>query len=502
MLLSVLRFDASRGEDYPDSMICRRFGNAGRARALLAAAALVCVPAGAALAFGADGRASEAAAWIESPYRHFGPGRALPGGRAVLFDEVRDPELAAELDAELSRLSTELFRRQGWRSPFPPDEPLRVYVSRSAADGMKTVASRTTERGLLREPAVLLDASGMDARAIVREVARQVARSVLEGYGAEDAFLEPALAELLSAPPGETGADAAWALAAAGSLDFHAEPAVLGRLWVEEIARGAGGPAILREAWQRAAESGDAPTAVLLRAAAPQTDETALLRASARLYAAIEPEPSPSRLRLFDVLSGAIDAAAPAAFAVRHRAYLPESEDTLRVTWPQDGGAGAAVVRYADPLLPPDVVTFSPGDARSLPMAGVARVDFLVAGSAVGGRGIAAPVSVEAAANVPFGGLEARASAEGGEPRLLWTTASHEGMWGWAIFREQALPDGRILRRGPEIVPSAESATRSYRYQFVDAAAEPGTYYRYTVWAVTADGLLARAFSTTVRTGD
>ncbi len=486
-------------------MIERRFGKGGRARALVAAAALLSVPAGAVRALGADGRASEAAAWIESPYRHFEAGRVLPGAHAMLFDESRDPDLAADLDAELSRLSTELFRHQGWRSPFPADEPLRVYVARSPAGGVKMVASRTAERGLLREPAVLLDASGMDTRAVVREVAREVARAVLEGYGAADAFLEPALAEFLSAPPGEAGAEAAWTLAAAGSLDFRAEPATLGRLWVEEIARAAGGPAILRDAWQRAADGGEAPTAVLLRAAAQQTaltEESVLLRASARLYAAIEPEPAPSRLRLLDVLSGAIDAAAPGAFVVRHRAFLPETEDTLRVAWPQDGGAGAAVVRYADPLLPPDVVTFSPGEARSVPLSGVARVDVLVAGSALGGRGIAAPVYAETATGVPFGGLEARASAEGGEPRLLWTTASHEGMWGWAIFREQVLADGRIARRGPEIVPSAESATRSYRYQFVDASAEPGTYYRYTVWAVTGDGLLARAFSTTVKTSD
>ena len=482
-------------------MIDGRFGNRGRGRALIAAALLL-GPAAALRGLGADGRASEAAAWIESPYRHFEAPRALPAGRAMLFDEVRDAELAADLDAELSRLSTELFRRQGWRSPFPADEPLRVYVSRSPAGGMKAVASRPAERGLLRESAELLDASGMDGRAIVREVSRQFARAVLEGYGAEDAFLGPALAEFLSAPPGEPGADAAWTLAAAGSLDFRSEPAILGRLWVEEIARAAGGPAVLRDAWQRAAESGDAPTAVLLRAAAPQTEDAVLLRASARLYAAIEPEPAPSRLHLFDLLSGAIDAAAPGAFVVRHRAFLPESEETLRVAWPQDGGAGAAVVRYADRQLPPDVVTFSPGETRSLPLSGVARVDFLVAGSAFGGRGIAAPVYAETAPGVPFGGLEARASTEGGEPRLLWTTASHEGMWGWAIFREQVLPDGKIARRGPEIVPSAESAARSYRYQFVDAATEPGTYYRYTVWAVTGDGLLARAFSTTVRTAD
>ncbi|MGE5414093.1 MAG: hypothetical protein ACM3NW_07960, partial [Syntrophomonadaceae bacterium] len=447
-----------------------------------------------------------ASGWIESPYRHFGAPTPLASARAVLFDEANDPELAATVGAELARLETELFRRQGWRSPFSGEAPLRVYVARSAADGVRAVTARSVQKGLLQEPAVLLDATGMDGRAIAREIARPVARAVLDGYGVEDAFLGPALAEYLSAPPGESGVDAAWTLAAAGTLDFRAEPAILGRLWVEEVVRATGGAAVLRDAWQRAAETGEAPGAALLRSAAgpqgPVSEEAVLLRACARLYAAIEPEASPSRLRLLDVVAGGIDAAAPAALAVRHRVILPETEETLRIAWPQDGGAGAAVVRYADPLLPPDVVIFSAGETRAVPLSGAARVDFLVAGNALGGRGIAAPAEAELVSGLPFADLEARAAAEGGAPRLIWTTASHEAMWGWAIFREQVLSDGRVVRRGPEIVPSAESATRSYRYEFVDAAAEPGTWYRYTVWAVTDEGVLARAGSTTVRTAD
>src|SRR4029077_17272689 len=99
-----------------------------------------------------------------------------------------------------------------------------------------------------------------------------------------------------------------------------------------------------------------------------------LLRASARLLAAIEPEAAPSRLRLLDVTSGAIDAAPPAALRVRHRTPLPAVDETLRFGWPQDGGAGAAVVRYRDPALPPDVVFFGAGEHRAIPLSGVARV--------------------------------------------------------------------------------------------------------------------------------
>jgi hypothetical protein len=85
---------------------------------------------------------------------------------------------------------------------------------------------------------------------------------------------------------------------------------------------------------------------------------------------------------------------------------------------------------------------------------------------------------------------------------LIWTTASHEGLWGWAIFREEVLADGRIASTGPEIIPSSERAEESFRYEFVDSSTTPGTFYRYTVWAVTSEGVLARAFSATLKTAD
>lgn len=474
------------------------------ARACLGAAlALSALPA-----LAASGRPDSGPAgmdWVRSPYRHFQEGQPLAGGRAILFDEADDAGLRADLAAELGRLEEELYGRQGWRPPFAGDEPLRVFVARGESGGVRATAARSVEKGRLVAPAVLLDASGLSDAEIVRAVGGQIARATLAGYGVEDPFLSPALAEFLSAPPGEARSDGAWMIAAAAELDFAAHPEVLGRLWVAEVASAAGGPAILREAWQRAADQGESPAAVLVRSVADETgqsEETILLRASSRLYAAIEPEASPSRLHLLDVESGAIDAAAPAAFRVRHRAFLPESDETLRLAWPADGGAGAAVVRYRDPALPPDVVLFAPGERKAIPLSGVARVDWLIAGSATGGRGVVAPAYGELASGVPFSGLVARADAGADGTRLTWTTASHEGLLGWAVFREEVLSDGRLVRTGPGLVPSAESSPESFRYEFVDTAAAPATYYRYTVWAVTGDGLLARAFSATLKTGD
>ena len=481
----------------------------GTIRALLGLAAMrLILPAGAVRAASADSAESgaAAAAWIQSPYRHFGTGQPIASGRAVLYDEAADPALKSGLDGEITRLENDLYARQGWRNPFSPDEPLRVYVARGESGGMKALTARAIEKGQWVSPAVLLDASGLLAGDIVREVGRQVARATLRAYGTDDAFLGPALAEHLATPAADVSNEDVWIAAAAGEVDFLAKPEALGRLWVDEVARTPRGPQLVRDAWERAADLGEPPMQVLVRALdeeSPAGGDAVLLRAAVRLYASIEPEPSPSRLRLLDVQGGAVDAAAPAPLSVRHRTLLPESEESLRVSWPPDGGAGAAVVRYRDPALPPDVVFFAAGERRTIPLSGVARVDWLVAGNASGGGAVKAPAYAELSETVPYAGLDAKAvGASAGGPRLTWTTESHEGLEGWAVFREEVLSDGRIARTGPEIVPSAESATQSYRYEFVDPSSRSGTYYRYTVWAVTSDGLLGRAFSATVKTSD
>ena len=488
-------------EDYPPEMIPFRRLRFGTGRALLALAAVAAsVPARAAPPDGAA--PAQRLGWTQSPELHFRPARALPAAHAVLLDEADDPSLAAALTVELEWLSEELYAQQGWRSPFPDDAPLRIYVARRESGGVRAFAGRPGAKGRLESAAILIDASRLSTPQIAREACRQVVLATLAGYDVEDDFLGPAIAEHLSGRAGAAGSEEAWMAAAAPTLDFRARPEVLGSLWVAEAARAAGGNGILREAWERAASQGETATEALASRLAELTGESAdriLLRSAARLYAAIEPEASPSRLRLLDVQSGAIDAAAPAAFTVRHRAFLPETDETLRVAWPPDGAAGAAVVRYRDAGLAPDVVFFAARDARAVPLSGVARIDWLVAGNADGGRGVAAPVYAVLTPDVPFRRLEARAESGSDGARLIWTTASHEGMWGWAVFRDEVRADGRIARTGPEIVPSSESAEGSFRYQYVDSDTTPGVFYRYTVWAVTSEGVLARAFAATLK---
>ncbi len=445
------------------------------------------------------------AAWIQSPYRNFGPPEMILPGRAVLFDEADDPALRSLLSAELKRLFGDLYGRQGWRFPFSESEPLRVFVARKEAEGVRRVAARSVEAGRLISPAVLLDARGLAPGQIAREVSRQVALATLAAYGVRDAtFVTEAAAALISSAEADEAREEARVLAAAPEISVEASPSVLGRLYLEELTRAAG-PGLLRAAWERASESGEALLPVLLAIYAERAGEpehASFVRFGARLYATVEPEVAPSRVSLFDLESGALDAAAPAAFSLRHRTYLPgDGASALRVSWPEDGGSGAIVVRYRDPALPPDVVFLAAGDVRTVPLGGIARVDWIVAGGFPGG-GLRAAASFETPSAFPYGGLVAHAAGGPEGPRIWWNTASHEGLAGWAIFREEVLPDGRITRTGPEILPSSNRAEESFGYAFLDSAAIPATFYRYTIWAVTEDGLLSRAFSVTLRTSE
>ncbi len=449
------------------------------------------------------------AAWAENPHRNFGPPQPILAGRALLFDEADDPALHLVLAAELKRLAGELHDRQGWRVPFVESEPLRIFLGRREAEGIRRVAARSIEGGRLVLPSIELDASGMGSREIVRQVARLYAYATLSAYGVRDrTFLTAAAAEYLSGSgESEEERELARLDAAAPSLDLADHPASLGRLYVEEFARAAGGLVALRLVWEKASETGQEALPLLLKSfaeASGEREDALLLRFAARLYATYETEPAPSRVGLSDLLVGGLDAATPPTLALRHRTYIPSADPVgaLRIAWPELGAAGATVVRYRDPALPPDVVFLSPGTVHTIPLPGVARLDWVVTGTSSGPPLGGAVALVEPLAAFPYAGLLAHAEAGAEGPSLRWTTASHEGLVGWAVFREEVLADGHIARTGPQILPSSNEAQESFRYVYVDSGASPSTYYRYTVWAVTQDGLLAKAFSATLRAAD
>jgi hypothetical protein len=440
-------------------------------------------------------------AWQESPWRSFGPFRSVAPS-VLLRDEADDAALRQAISESLAGLSAELFARQGWRAPVSADDPLRIQETRKEAGGVRRLVARAVERRRLVQPSIEIDGSGLSDADIVAEARRLFALAVVSAYGVpEGNFLTAAAAELLAGGGAGWASEALRADAAAPLVDIPHRTRAMGRVLLEEFARAAGGPIAVRLVFERASERGEDPLASLGRLWSErtgQTEEALVRRFAALLYATVEPETGPSSIGLWDLQAGALDAAAPAAWQFRHHTYVPaEAAAPLKFTWPAGAGEGAAVVRYRDPELPPDVLFLSASATHTLSLSGVARVDWVVAGSAAGGA--PAPVFFEPAEAYPYAGLVPHAVGSQDGVRIWWTTEAHENLAGWAVFREEVQADGSIARTGPQIVPASEAAMESFRYVHVDPDCRAGAYYRYTVWAVTGDGLLAKAFSATIR---
>jgi hypothetical protein len=263
----------------------------------------------------------------------------------------------------------------------------------------------------------------------------------------------------------------------------------------------ASGAGFIRNVWTGRVASGETALSAFSSAFldAGGSPEDAFYRALARLYGSDEVFGDPARLTEADLAAGALNAAAPGALAWRFFASLPSGAGGWNVAWPEDGARAFAVLHYEDGL-PSDVVPFSAGDRKTLPASGVSRIDWVVLGSEEGGSSLAAPASVVLEDQFPVTGLAAEARTEGGEGvALSWHTASQRDLSGWAILRREVTADGRIVQAEPESLPAQIDDPSGASYDFVDTSAVPGHYYRYDVWAVTADGAMARAFRATVR---
>jgi hypothetical protein len=439
----------------------------------------------------------------ESPYHRFGPARDLLPG-VILRDEADDTVLRESLSDTLAALSAELQGRQGWPSPFSAEDPLRIFIARTEAGGIHRLASRSVESRRLRAPSIEIDGSLLSNVQIVGEASRLFALAAISAYGVPDSsFLTSAAADLLSgAPEPDSGVDARREAAAAPTVRLSDHARSLGRELLEEFERSAGGRSGVRLVWERASDRGEEPLTSLSRIYAEKTgaaEDTLLVRFAARLYASVETDPGPSAIGRWDLEAGALDAGVPEAWTLLHRTYLPsEGAGPLKFSWPAGAARAAAVVRYRDAELPPDVVLLEPGSSHAFGLSGVARVDWVLAGSVTPGP--SSPVFFQTATAYPFAGLQPHAASAPEGVRVWWTTISHEDLTGWVLFREEVQPDGRIVRIGPEIVPASSDSAESFRYAYLDADTRPATYYRYTIWAVTGEGLLTKAFSATLRT--
>src|SRR5262249_57032024 len=123
-------------------------------------------------------------AWPARRSRTCDASSATRGGAALVADEASDSSLAGALARDLQAPRGELHENGGWRIPFSEDEPLRVYVARKDAGGVRRLSVRSVDRGTLLGASIQIDGTGMTEDEIVREAARFYALATLTAYGA------------------------------------------------------------------------------------------------------------------------------------------------------------------------------------------------------------------------------------------------------------------------------------------------------------------------------
>ena len=376
---------------------------------------------------GAEGRLAAGQAWTESPYRNFQARR--PSWAAPSWSPTRPPILRSRTRSpRSSRSCAGSSTRELAGATRSPGTSLFGSTSRARRpEESGAFRSGPSSAGTLSEAAIQIDGTGMTEDEIVREAARLYALATLTAYGAPGQFVPdlggrrlPFRRRSPAAGPGRGPPRGRGARARSG----RRRPTRSAGLYVDEFARATAGSWALRAIWERSAETGEQVLPLFLKAYTDATGDGAdrlLLLFAARLYSSLEPEAAPSRIGLVDLQTGALDAAAPASFVVRHRTYAPgmESPAAFRVTWPESGAPAAVVLHYRDGALPPDVLFFSPGDSKPVPLAGVARLDWLVAGSSAGAAPAAAPAGVETLVGYPYSGLSRSRLRRGGRPARL-----------------------------------------------------------------------------------
>lgn len=418
-------------------------------------------------------------------------GRALVQG-----DRVTPADLAAYAAATDARLRA-VFDGGGWSVPFTTTSPLRIALVASTGAALSKAfignSGSVVALNLADHPPAEAAAETVrDAALFVLHSAAPQSNGIALHAAARALALSDTLLDSDREELREAGAGVDHDLTAAGGEIFSAA-------WIREMARTAG-PDFVRTVWTERVARGDSGLDAFASAFQDLggSSADAMFGALARLYSADEVIGESARLSESDLVAGALNAASPGPYAWRFFAAPAGNAAGWNVSWPADGARGFAVVHY-DEALPSDVVPFSPGERKVLPTAGVSRVDWVVLGRDAAAP-LAVPVEVALESEFPVSGLTAAARTESGEGVVLsWTTASHRDLAGWAILRTEVTETGRVIRSAPESLPAQQEDPVGGGWDFVDTSAAPGHFYRYDVFAVTQDGVLAKAFRTTLR---
>jgi hypothetical protein len=440
-----------------------------------------------------------------SPYTQIAERRALRGGEVTLgFEAGLDDDLRDELTRALSAFCATLFDRDGWPRPFSPASPLLVLVTRQA-DVAAVAGWEGRERGLLVRPVVAAGAGARVPAAVVLDLGHQIALlSLRQSAPDAPAWAVESLAESLArralgldgVPLPETDP----LLADSGSLTSPPAGAAFWDALARRLPRGMGD---VREAWEDAgALRGDGSDA-LLRSLAARVDEGGLPGFLAdlmtkRLAAATGHRGAPARR-----LASLADIAAPGPGPLGWRRVTVRTEEErggLEILVPDSraAAAGRAVLFYRGVRGDFDAVSLLPGLVRTIPLSGSSSVHLLLVDGAEGGD---LDVRLRRVADYPVALVASGSEWKDGVVQISWRTSSHRDLLGWVLERWEETGEGTLEESGRELVPASDASDTGFAYHVADRDTQPGHRYRYRVYALTQDGVLAEAFETAVVPG-
>ena len=328
-----------------------------------------------------------------------GPGDLLLWGGKL---RVRAPGVSAETIASIAPAIEARLRDSldSWDVPFSASDPIRLLIVASGEAPFSEVFSLAGEGGADREPVIALNVTGQTDAEIAAEAVRDVGSFVLRRLapGVDDALVFAAAravsisGDLLDSDRQE--------IREAGSSPVNSlerrEGEIFAAAWIDEMAAGAGS-SFVSSVWTRRVATGESTLLAFARAYAEATHQSpwdAFQRSLERDYSRTEVFGDLSRLTDRDREAGALDASSPAPLSWK---FFSADIDPaagpsagLNVSWPGDAARGFAVLHYED-SLPSDVVRFAPGESKTLPLSGVSRIDWIVAGSDRAGSALAAP---------------------------------------------------------------------------------------------------------------
>ena len=426
--------------------------------------------------------------------------RRLWNGRVVLRGPGVSVERRAEIADGLETRLRELFESDGWPAPFTAREPLRIELMSIAGASF----SRYSAPGLPGALSIAVNLSGRTSKETVREIVRDAAWIALSAeFPRADRDLAAAAARALSTGGQLLESDREEVRIAGGAPEGSLKGPggeIFAAAWIAEMSNLAG-KGFLRRAWAARVGNADASFSALSAFYSESTGRSpaeALRVALERLYAGSEILAGTAALSDADLLFGAMNASTPAPFSWRFYSISGSLPEGRTFSWPEDAAEGFAVLRYEE-AMPSDIVVFRPGESKTLPLAGVLRIDWVIPGGERPASSLASPVAVARVPDFPAAGLSAHAHSSSVEGVTLdWQTSSHRDLSGWAVFRSELDEAGLVVRRSPEWVPAERDDKDGAGYVYADHAAVPGRFYRYDVWAVTDDGALSRAFRATV----